>query len=169
MKNIILIATLLIFAGCSSDDSKDTHKKELKQEVEKVVQKETPKEVVKKVVEEKKAPVKEVKKEPVVKKVVQKETPKEEATQEVKEVAKTTKSGEEIFKACIACHGAKADKAALGKSKIIKGWDAAKVSAALKGYNNGTYGGSMKAIMIGQAGFLNDEEIQAVSEYISKL
>lgn len=32
--------------------------------------------------------------------------------------------GATLFKACAACHGASAEKAALGKSQIIKGWEA---------------------------------------------
>ena len=128
MKNIILIVTLLIFAGCSNDEDK----------VSNDIQ--TSKKALKKVV-----------------------------IKEPKVVAKTTKSGEEVYKACVACHGVKGDKAALGKSKIIKGWDAAKVSAAINGYKDGTYGGPMQALMIGQVGFLSDEEVKSVSDYISKL
>jgi len=164
MKNIILIATLLIFAGCSSDEKKETNTKEVKQEVKKEVKQlpQKPKSKVLNDIAASRQQQKEVKKEIVV----------EKKTAEVKKeitVVKATKSGEEIFKACTACHGVKADKPALGKSQIIKGWDASKVSAALNGYKDGTYGGAMKALMIGQVGFLTDEEVEAVSEYISKL
>lgn len=57
--------------------------------------------------------------------------------------------------------------AALGKSKIIKNWDASKIVAALKGYKDDTYGGVMKGVMKGQVANLSDEEIEALGAYIS--
>ena len=39
---------------------------------------------------------------------------------------------------CASCHGAKAEKKALGKSDVIAGWDAATVVAALQEYKAGT-------------------------------
>lgn len=80
-----------------------------------------------------------------------------------------TASGESIFKVCASCHGTNGEKAALGKSQIIKGWSASKVSDALKGYKADGYGASMKAIMKGQVSKLSNDDIKAVSEYISKL
>ncbi len=80
-----------------------------------------------------------------------------------------TASGESIFKVCASCHGTNGEKAALGKSQIIKGWSASKVADALKGYKADTYGAAMKGIMKGQASKLSNDEIKAVSEYISKL
>ena len=41
--------------------------------------------------------------------------------------------GASIFKACVGCHGASGEKAALGKSQIIKGWDVTKTQKALTG------------------------------------
>ena len=78
-------------------------------------------------------------------------------------------SGKEIFKVCSTCHGANAEKSALGKSKIIRGWDMIKIENALQGYKDGTYGGPMKAVMKGQVSKLDSEEIEAVAEYISNL
>ncbi|MFA6191104.1 MAG: c-type cytochrome [Sulfurimonas sp.] len=81
----------------------------------------------------------------------------------------TTASGESIFKVCASCHGLSGEKAALGKSQIIKGWSASKVADALKGYKADSYGGAMKGVMKGQVSKLSNDEIKAVSEYISKL
>lgn len=78
-------------------------------------------------------------------------------------------SGKEIFKVCSTCHGVNAEKAALGKSQIIRGWDSVKIENALHGYKEGTYGGPMKAVMKGQVTKLDSEEIEAVAEYISNL
>jgi len=77
--------------------------------------------------------------------------------------------GAELFKKCVSCHGANAEKSALGKSQIIQGWDKAKTVTALKGYKDGTYGGAMKAIMKGQVAPYSDADIEAVSAYISTL
>jgi cytochrome c553 len=150
MKKIILIATLLVFAGCSSDESK----KEIKTEV-------------------KKETVKEVKKEVIVVKKTEAVKPKpvpqiEELPKEVK-IVPVAKTGKELFKACVGCHGANGEKVALGKSKIIQGWDTQKIQSALNGYKDGTYGGTMKGVMKNQANSLSDTEIKVVAAYISKL
>lgn len=98
---------------------------------------------------------------------------KEEVAAAVKEVeaaaAEVKVDGAKLFQVCAGCHGADASKAALGKSQIIKGWSAQKIKDALNGYKAGTYGGAMKGIMTGQVSKLGDEEIEALSEHISKL
>ena len=70
---------------------------------------------------------------------------------------------------CAACHGSKAEKSALGKSQIIAGWKETQSKDALKGYQSGTYGKEMKAVMQGQAKGLNDVQIDALAKYISTL
>ncbi len=77
--------------------------------------------------------------------------------------------GAELYKKCVSCHGANAEKSALGKSQVIQGWDKAKLVTALKGYKDGSYGGQMKAIMKGQVAPYSDADIEAVSGYISAL
>ena len=77
--------------------------------------------------------------------------------------------GAALYKPCAGCHGASAEKAALGKSQIIKGWDAAKVSKALHGYKDGSYGGAMKGVMKGQVASLDDAKIGELAKYISGL
>ena len=71
--------------------------------------------------------------------------------------------------ACAGCHGAGFEKAALGKSQIIKGWDAAKVEASLNGYKNGTYGGPMKGVMLGQVKNLTDADIADITKQIAAM
>jgi len=75
-------------------------------------------------------------------------------------------NGADLYKKCVSCHGTNAEKSALGKSQIIKGWDKAQLVASLKGYKNGTYGGAMKAIMKGQVAPYSDADIDAVADYI---
>ena len=71
--------------------------------------------------------------------------------------------------ACATCHGASFEKAALGKSQIVKGWDAAKIEAALKGYKDGTYGGPMKGVMAGQVKNLTEADIKDIASQIAAI
>ena len=70
---------------------------------------------------------------------------------------------------CAGCHGAKAEKKALGKSAVIAGWDTAKTETALKGYKAGTYGGPMKGVMKGQVARLSDADIADLAKQISAM
>jgi len=79
-----------------------------------------------------------------------------------------SKNGAQIYMKCAGCHGADASKAAMGKSQIIKGWDATKIENALNGYKDGSYGGAMKGLMKGQVSSLSAKEIKRVAEHISK-
>ncbi len=72
------------------------------------------------------------------------------------------------YQKCIGCHGINGEKAALGKSKVIKDMTKAEFIAAMKGYKDGTYGGPMKGLMKGQAMPLSDADIEAMAEKIAK-
>jgi cytochrome c len=75
--------------------------------------------------------------------------------------------GEAIYKTkCFSCHGTKAAKAALNKSKIIAGWDSSKIVQSLVDYKNGK-GGVMKAVMKPIVSKLSGEEMKAVADTIS--
>jgi cytochrome c len=74
--------------------------------------------------------------------------------------------GAALFNKCAACHGAHGEKHALGKSKVISTMTPSEIETALHGYKNGTYGGSMKALMKGQITPYDDEQIKAVAEFI---
>lgn len=69
---------------------------------------------------------------------------------------------------CVACHGANGEKAALGKSKIIKDMSKADFVAAMKGYQDGTYGGAQKALMAGQVKGLTEADFNAIADLIIK-
>ena len=69
---------------------------------------------------------------------------------------------------CIGCHGKDFEKAALGKSKIVKDMTKDDIAKALKGYKDGSYGGAMKAMMAGQAKKLSDEDIKGIAEKFGK-
>jgi cytochrome c-type protein NapB len=63
------------------------------------------------------------------------------------------------IESCKSCHGADFEKAALGKSKIVKDMTKSEVSAALIGYKNGTYGDSMKGIMYNNVKMYTNKEL----------
>ena len=78
--------------------------------------------------------------------------------------------GKALFAKCAGCHGANGEKQALGKSEVIKGWDAAKVEEAINGYKAGTRNvHGMGGLMKGQVAALSDEDVKAVATYISTL
>lgn len=81
----------------------------------------------------------------------------------------TATDGASLYNKCGACHGKSGEKKALGKSAVIKGWEATKTIEALKGYKAGTYGGAMKGLMKGQVKALDDAQIEALAKYIQAL
>jgi len=51
---------------------------------------------------------------------------------------------------CTGCHGKSFEKEALGKSVIVKDMSKDEIIIAIEGYQNGTYGGPMKGLMVRQ-------------------
>ena len=91
------------------------------------------------------------------------------AKTEAKESTVDAGKGKGLYLKCAGCHGQNGEKAALGKSQVIKGWEASKVVTALKGYKDGSYGGVMKGVMKSQVANLSDEEVNALGAFISSL
>lgn len=78
--------------------------------------------------------------------------------------------GGALFQKCAACHGAKAEKAALGKSEVIAGWKADKTLEALQGYKAGTRNTKgMGALMKGQVATLSDADMKTLAAHIAGL
>jgi len=78
--------------------------------------------------------------------------------------------GAALYKKCAGCHGAKAEKKALGKSAVIAGQDAATTVKALEGYKAGTLNThGMGGLMKGQVASYSDADIKAVADYIAGL
>ena len=78
--------------------------------------------------------------------------------------------GAASFAKCAGCHGKNGEKAALNKSAIITGQDAAKTVVQINGYKAGTLnqhgmGGMMKM----QVASLDEKAIQEVADYIATL
>lgn len=141
-----------------------------KVEVEKVVTKDAEVVAVKTEVVEEKPVVQEVKAPVQTKEVVK--APVAEVKKEVvavKESVTVAIDGAKLFVKCSTCHGQNGEKAALGKSQIIKGWSVDKVMNAFHGYKDGTYGGAMKGIMKTQIANYSEDELKALATHISKL
>ncbi len=68
--------------------------------------------------------------------------------------------------ACKGCHGANFESKAMGVSKVVKDMSKEEIVKALKGYKDGSYGGSMKAIMKGQVTSLNEADINDIANAI---
>ena len=64
---------------------------------------------------------------------------------------------------CTGCHGQYFEKQAVGKSKIVKDMSLKDIVNSLKGYKDGTYGDSMKQMMVAQVRNLSDGDIEAIS------
>ena len=165
----LILAVLII--GCSSETSNQEKEKTVHTEVHK----ELKTEAVKKTEATKKTEIKkEVKKTEVSKSVAQKATPKKELIKQqtsVKTAPVVEKKidGAKLFSKCTSCHGTNAEKQALNKSQVIKGWEKEKIITAINGYIDGSYGSSMKGVMKPQVSKLSKEEIEAVASYISNL
>ena len=77
--------------------------------------------------------------------------------------------GATIFKKCVACHGAKAEKVFNNKVPALTSLDAAAIKAALKGYKTGANKFGLGAMMKPIATPMSDDDIKAVAEYIQTL
>jgi cytochrome c len=69
---------------------------------------------------------------------------------------------------CVVCHGANGEKAAMGKSKIIKDLTKTDFVAALKGYQDGTYGGATKGLMGAQVKGMDEATMNEIADLIIK-
>lgn len=83
--------------------------------------------------------------------------------------------GATVYKKCIACHGAKAEKSYLNKVPVLTQVDAATRLEDMKAYKAGTAGEGgkgkfgMGAVMKLQMSSLSEEDMKAVNDYISTL
>lgn len=72
-----------------------------------------------------------------------------------------------LFAQCAGCHGEDGSKAALGAARPVKGQTADALYGKLKGYADGSYGGSKKAVMAGIAKKLSDEDMRALAAHMA--
>jgi len=76
-------------------------------------------------------------------------------------VAAPVLNAEVNLNTCKGCHGENFEKAALGKSKLVFNMSKEQVSEALIGYKRGTYGGTMKGVMLGQVSYYSIEDLNS--------
>ena len=75
--------------------------------------------------------------------------------------------GAGLYAQCAGCHGEDGGKAALGAARPVKGQTADALYGKLKGYADGSYGGSKKAVMAGIAKKLSDEAMRALAAHMA--
>jgi cytochrome c len=147
MKSLMSIACALLLLGCSNE-TKNSDTSQVPAVVEENVSVATP----------------------VADTAVQAATPAVSTPSEQPALSSASVDGGALYsQKCASCHGAKAEKAALNKSQIIAQFSEVQVKEALKGYQAGTYGKEMKALMQGQAKALDDAQIDAIAKHIATL
>ena len=72
------------------------------------------------------------------------------------------------IKNCSGCHGDALEKKAMEVSKVVNRMKKEDIIIALKGYQDGSYGGKLKAVMKGFAKRLSEEEMNAIAEKFGK-
>ncbi|NOQ31610.1 MAG: c-type cytochrome [Helicobacteraceae bacterium] len=78
--------------------------------------------------------------------------------------------GKTLFAKCASCHGANAEKKALGKSAVIAGLSVATLESDLKAYKAGKLDkNGMGALMKSQTAALSDAQISELAKYINSL
>ena len=82
--------------------------------------------------------------------------------------------GAEVYKKCVACHGAKADTVYLGKVPALNTQEKEYIVENMKAYKEGTVEGgkgkfAMGAVMKAQMATVSEEDMNAVADYIQTL
>jgi cytochrome c len=72
-------------------------------------------------------------------------------------------------KTCNACHGPKGDKTLMPNYPKVAGQNAAYLEQQMKDIKSGARANGQSAAMKGVMHLVNDAEIKAISEYLSKL
>ena len=72
-------------------------------------------------------------------------------------------------KTCVACHGPKGDKPLMPDYPKIAGQNAKYIEQQMKDIKSGARNNGQTAAMKGVMHLVNDEEIKAIAEYLSKL
>jgi cytochrome c len=72
-------------------------------------------------------------------------------------------------KTCNACHGPKGDKPLMPNYPKVAGQNAAYMEQQMKDIKSGARNNGQTAAMKGVMHLVNDEEIKAISDYLSKL
>lgn len=68
---------------------------------------------------------------------------------------------------CIGCHGRNFEKPAMNISRVVKDLKEEEIRKALKGYKEGSHGGSMSDVMNSQISKFTDSEIEEIIQIIT--
>lgn len=71
------------------------------------------------------------------------------------------------LKSCASCHGTDFQKEAMGKSKNVSQMSKEDIVMTLKGYKDGSYGGSLKSVMKVHVDKYSDEQIETIANQIT--
>jgi len=78
--------------------------------------------------------------------------------------------GGELYRTrCAKCHRDGSESSKAGGDAVLKGQSAQEIEMKLKGYVDGTYGGSKKKTMARLLAKLSADEIKALSDYIGAM
>jgi len=79
-------------------------------------------------------------------------------------------AGKAAYAKCAGCHGTNGQSKALGKSEVVAGQSVADLTAKITEYKAGTRNvAGMGMLMKGQVASMSDDDIKAVSEYMSAM
>ena len=70
------------------------------------------------------------------------------------------------LKVCTGCHGKSFEKSAMNLSRIVKDLKPDEILTALKGYKDGSMGGSMQEVMSGQISKFTEPELEEIVSII---
>ena len=94
----------------------------------------------------------------------------EATTEVVKEAVVDNAAGKAAYAKCAGCHGVDGKTKALGKSAIVAGQAVETLVKSMNEYKAGTRNvAGMGMLMKGQVASMSDDDIKAVSEYMSGL
>lgn len=194
MKKIVLIlATIFLFSGCSDDKKVEVIQKEksvekkvepvidkslkkessIEEKIQKKIETEGMKVIDSKLVVDAEVVTSEAANEDIIQPIENEDKIVDEKINKMVQMSEqqivSSSVGKQLYLKCAGCHGKKAEKMALGKSKVVQGWSKDDIYNALIGYKDGTYGGVMKGVMKSQVASLNEIEVNTLSEYMAAL
>ncbi|MFV0422798.1 c-type cytochrome [Oleidesulfovibrio sp.] len=84
-------------------------------------------------------------------------------------IATAAEDGASLYRKCTGCHGADGSKQPMGVGTPVKGQSADELYNKMKGYTDGSFGGSKKAVMVNILKRLDDAQIKTLADYIATL
>jgi len=154
----LLVAVAVLFTACGEDEKKRAAEAAAKVTAVKAAEEKAAADAAAKAAAEKAAAEKEAATETVA------------AVKEAVAPTADDTAGQAAYAKCAGCHGKDGKTKALGKSEVVAGQAAADLVTKLAEYKAGTRNVSgMGTLMKGQVASMSDDDIKAVSEYMSNM